>query len=206
MVSESVFSGSKSEALGERAMVATKHPLASAAALELLRGRGNVMDAAVAAAFAIGVVEPAASGLGGGGYLVYQIGDRGGAFGFPMRAPRAATPDMYRISGELAVGPFGWPGVADDANLEGASSVAVPGAVAGLVAAHRAFGRLPLDEVMAPAVELARSGVHAPVPRLGRVRAAARQIHPLPGAEPPVPAGRRAAGRRSDPGAGLHAR
>ena len=158
MVSESVFSGSKSEALGERAMVATKHPLASAAALELLRGGGNVMDAAVAAAFAIGVVEPAASGLGGGGYLVYQIGDRGGAFGFPMRAPRAATPDMYRLSGEPAVGPFGWPGVADDANLEGASSVAVPGAVAGLVAAHRAFGRLPLDEVMAPAVELARSG------------------------------------------------
>ncbi len=157
-MSESVFSWSKSEAHGERALAATKHPLATAAALELLRGGGNVMDAAVAAAFAVGVVEPGASGLGGGGYLAYQLGERGGVFGFPMRAPRAAAPDMFRLSGAHAAGDFGWPAVVDDANLEGGLAVAVPGAVAGLVAAHREFGRLPLDEVVAPAVELARSG------------------------------------------------
>ena len=158
MVSDSVFSSSKREALGERAMVATKHRLASAAALELLRGGGNVIDAAVAAAFAVGVVEPASSGIGGGGYLVYQMGQRGGVFGFPMRAPLAVTPDLYRLTGAPAVGAFGWPGVEDDANLEGARSIAVPGAVAGLTAAHRALGRLPLDDVIAPAVELARGG------------------------------------------------
>ena len=157
-MSESVFHGSKREAYGERAMVATKHRLASAAAMEMLRGRGNVIDAAVAAAFAVGVVEPASSGLGGGGYLVYQLGERGGVFGFPMRAPLAATPDLYRLTGAPAVGAFGWPGVEDDANLEGARSIAVPGAVAGLTAAHRALGRLPLEEVIAPAAELARSG------------------------------------------------
>ena len=157
-MSGSVFSSSKQEARGERAMVATKHRLASAAALRMLRGRGNVIDAAVAAAFAVGVVEPAASGLGGGGYLVYQLGERGGVFGFPMRAPVAASPDMYRLTGAPAVGDFGWPGVEEDANLEGARSVAVPGAVAGLTAAHRALGRLPLEEVIAPAVELARGG------------------------------------------------
>jgi len=157
-VSESVFASSKQEALGERGMVATKHRLASAAALEMLRGGGNVVDAAVAAAFAVGVVEPASSGIGGGGYLVYQVGERGGVFGFPMRAPLDVTPDMYRLTGAPAVGAFGWPGVEDDANLEGPRSVAVPGAVAGLTAAHRALGRLPLDEVVAPAVELARSG------------------------------------------------
>ena len=155
-MSESVFTSSKTEARGERAVVATKHRLASAAALEMLRGGGNVIDAAVAAAFAVGVVEPASSGIGGGGYLVYQVGERGGVFGFPMRAPLAVKPDMYRLTGAPAVGSFGWPGVEDDANLEGARSIATPGAVAGLTAAHRALGRLPLDEVIAPAVELAR--------------------------------------------------
>ena len=157
-MSESIFASSKQEAVGERGMVATKHRLASAAGLEMLRGGGNVIDAAVAAAFAVGVVEPASSGIGGGGYLVYQVGERGGVFGFPMRAPLEVTPDMYRLTGAPAVGAFGWPGVEDDANLEGPRSVAVPGAVAGLTAAHRALGRLPLDEVVAPAVELARSG------------------------------------------------
>ena len=158
MVSESVFAASKSEARGERAMVATKHRLASAAALRSLRAGGNVMDAAVAAAFAVGVVEPSSSGIGGGGYLVYQMGERGGVFAFPMRAPLAAAPDMYRLTGAPAVGSFGWPGVEDDANLEGPRSIATPGAVAGLTAAHAAFGRLPLDAVVAPAVELAQYG------------------------------------------------
>ena len=74
MVTESTFAASKSEARGERAMAATKHRLATAAALGSLRAGGNVMDAAVAAAFAVGVVEPSSSGIGGGGYLVYQIG------------------------------------------------------------------------------------------------------------------------------------
>ena len=157
-MSHSVFSSSKQEALGERGMVSTKHRLASAAALEMLRGGGNVIDAAVAAAFAVGVVEPASSGIGGGGYLVYQVGERGGVFGFPMRAPLDVTPDLYRLTGAPAVGAFGWPGVEDAANLEGPRSIAVPGAVAGLTAAHRALGHLPLDEVIAPAVELARGG------------------------------------------------
>ena len=124
----------------------------------MLRGGGNVVDAAVAAAFAVGVVEPSCSGIGGGGYLVYQVAERGGVFGFPMRAPLAVSPDMYRLTGAPAVGAFGWPGVEDDANLEGPRSVATPGAVAGLTTAHRELGRLPLDEVIAPAIELARGG------------------------------------------------
>ena len=148
----------KREAVAERAMVATKHELATAAALAQLRAGGNVIDAAVSAAFAVGVVEPASSGIGGGGYLVYQLDGKGGAFGFPMRAPAAATADMYRLTGEAAVGAFGWPGVVDDANLEGAASVAVPGAVAGLCAAHAAYGRLELGDVLEPAIELAAGG------------------------------------------------
>ena len=106
-MSRSVFSSGKQEARGERAVVATKHRLASTAALAMLRGGGNVVDAAVAAAFAVGVVEPSCSGIGGGGYLVYQVAERGGVFGFPMRAPLAVSPDMYRLTGAPAVGAFG---------------------------------------------------------------------------------------------------
>ena len=148
----------KTEAHAPRAMVATKHPMATRAGLDMLEAGGNAVDAAVAACFAVAVVEPASSGIGGGGYLVYQVGNQGGVVGFPMRAPSAATPSMYRLTGEEAVGSFGWPGVEGDENIEGPRSIGVPGAVAGLCEAHRRFGRLPLAEVVAPAVRAARDG------------------------------------------------
>jgi len=176
MVSENVFTSSKTEARGERAMVATKQRLASAAAIRLLRSGGNVMDAAVAAALAVGVVEPASSGIGGGGYLVYQMGERGGVFGFPMRAPLASVPDMFRLTGAPAVGSFGWPGVENNANLEGPRSIATPGAVAGLTAAHAEFGQLPLDAVVAPAVDLAQHGF---APEFHDLMAVAREMGKL---------------------------
>ena len=152
---------SKTEARASRGMVATKDVHATRAGLQMLEMGGNAVDAAVAACFAIGVVEPASSGIGGGGYLVYQVGEKGGVVGFPMKGPLAARPDMYKLSGEAAVGNFGWAGVVDDENLEGPRSIAVPGAVAGLCEAHKRLGRLPLREVVAPAVSLARDG-HSP--------------------------------------------
>ncbi len=148
----------KEEARADSAMVATKDLEATKAGVQMLASGGNAIDAAVAACFAIGVVEPASSGIGGGGYLVYQVGDKGGVIGFPMKAPLSATPDMYELTGEAATGSFGWPGVKNDDNIEGFRSIATPGAVAGLCEAHRRFGRLPLNEVIAPAVRLARQG------------------------------------------------
>ena len=148
----------KEEARARKGMVATKDRAATQAGVEVLEAGGNAVDAAVAACFAVGVVEPASSGIGGGGYLVYQVGDEGGVVGFPMRAPLRARPDMFALTGEPAVGVFGWAGVVDDANLEGYRSIATPGAVAGLCEAHRRLGRLPLADVMAPAVRLAREG------------------------------------------------
>jgi gamma-glutamyltranspeptidase/glutathione hydrolase len=151
----------KAEARAAKGMVATKDVHATMAGVSMLENGGNAVDAAVAACFAVGVVEPASSGIGGGGYLVYQVGDRGGVVGFPMKGPLATTPDMYELTGEAAVGNFGWAGVVNDENLEGYRSIAVPGAVAGLCEAHRRLGKLPLAEVLAPAVSLARDG-HAP--------------------------------------------
>ncbi len=151
----------KTEARAQRGMVATKDIHATQAGVQMLEMGGNAVDAAVAACFAIGVVEPMSSGIGGGGYLVFQVGDRGGVVGFPMKGPLAAKPDMYELSGEAAVGNFGWAGVVNDENLNGPRSIAVPGAVAGLCEAHRQLGKLPLKDVIAPAVSLARDG-HSP--------------------------------------------
>ena len=148
----------KEEALAQRGMVATKDRLATQAGLDMLEAGGNAVDAAVAACFAVGVVEPVSSGIGGGGYLVYQVGDEGGVIGFPMRGPLAARPEMYELTGEPAVGNFGWPGVVNDENLEGYRSIATPGAVAGLWEAHKRHGHLPWKDVVAPAVSLARDG------------------------------------------------
>ncbi len=152
---------SKTEARASRGMVATKDVHATRAGVQMLEMGGNAVDAAVAACFAIGVVEPASSGIGGGGYLVYQVGESGGVVGFPMKGPLAARPDMYKLSGEATVGNFGWAGVVDNENLDGPRSIAVPGAVAGLCEAHKRHGKLPLQEVVAPAVSLARDG-HSP--------------------------------------------
>ena len=148
----------KEEARAPSAMVATKDREATRAGLRMLAQGGNAVDAAVASCFAIGVIEPASSGIGGGGYLVYQVGDQGGVIGFPMKGPLAAKPDMYELTDEAATGSFGWPGVVNDENIEGFRSIATPGAVAGLCEAHRRFGKLPLSEVVAPAVSLARDG------------------------------------------------
>lgn len=148
----------KEEARADSAMVAAKDIESTRAGLAMLEAGGNAIDAAVAACLAVGVVEPASSGIGGGGYLVYQVGEQGGVIGFPMKGPLVAKPDMYELTGESATGSFGWPGVVDDANIEGFRSIATPGAVAGLCEAHRRFGKLPLTEVVAPAVRLARKG------------------------------------------------
>jgi len=148
----------KTEATASNGMVATKDPEATKAGLEMLKSGGNAVDAAVAACFAVGVVEPASSGIGGGGYLVYQMGQAGGVIGFPMRGPLSATPEMFQLTGAGAVGNFGWPAVTNNENIEGYRSIATPGAVAGLCEAHSRFGRLPLKDVLAPAVRLARDG------------------------------------------------
>ncbi|MDP6402986.1 MAG: gamma-glutamyltransferase [SAR202 cluster bacterium] len=148
----------KNEATARRGMVATKDKLATLAGVQMLEAGGNAVDAAVAACLAVGVVEPASSGIGGGGYLVYQVDGKGGVIGFPMRGPLAGRPDMFELSGERAAGNFFWPGVVNDENLEGYRSIATPGAVAGLCRAHERLGRLPLKDVVEPALSLARDG------------------------------------------------
>jgi gamma-glutamyltranspeptidase/glutathione hydrolase len=125
-------------------MVATAHPLASEAALEMLQQGGNAVDAAVAAAFAIGVVEPDGSGLGGGGGMVIYLGDQQESYyiNYYARASEKGSESGYRGSRDAAT----------------AKSICVPGTVAGLLMAHESFGSLPRKVVMAPAIRYARDG------------------------------------------------
>jgi gamma-glutamyltranspeptidase/glutathione hydrolase len=107
------------------------------------------VDAAVAVAFALAVVEPAAGNIGGGGFMLVRLADGKTTF-FDYRevAPGKATRDMYIKDGKLD----------GDASVTGYRAVAVPGTVAGLELALKTYGTKKLSEVMAPAIRLAENG------------------------------------------------
>jgi gamma-glutamyltranspeptidase / glutathione hydrolase len=134
---------------GERAMVVSGSPLASAVGRDLLQAGGNAVDAAVAVGFALAVVHPEAGNLGGGGFTMIRLAN-GEVYALDYRetAPGRATRTMY-------VGPDGNP---TDKSWTGHLAVGVPGSVAGLAEAHRRFGRLPWARVIEPAIRLARDG------------------------------------------------
>ena len=149
-------------ATGRGGMVAAKMPQAVDAGLAMLRKGGNAIDAAVATAFAVGVVEPPMNGIGGGGYLVAWLAKekKSVIIDFPMISAAAATPDMFPLapSGLGDAFLFGWPSTIDNANVIGHRAVAVPGTVAGLEMALQRYGTMSLAEVMEPAIELAENG------------------------------------------------
>ena len=132
-------------------MVATDEPLASEAGVEILKRGGNAVDAAVATAFALAVVEPAAGNIGGGGFMLVRLANGNTNF-FDYRevAPGKATRDMYITpDGKLD----------KEASVIGYRSVAVPGTVAGLALALKTDGTLKLADVMQPAIRLAEQGI-----------------------------------------------
>lgn len=150
----------KNQVESDEAIVATMHPLASQAGADVLRRGGNAVDAAVAAGFAIGVVEPFNSGLGGIAQMVIRDGSTGRAVVIDGTSilPRRVDPGRYPLAGSGTAGMYGWPAVEGDANNTGYLAPAVPGTPACLCEAHRRFGRLPLAEVIGPAIDAARAG------------------------------------------------
>lgn len=171
-----------------RAAIASAHPLATQAGFEILEQGGNAFDAAVAVSAALAVVEPAGSGLGGGGFWLLRRAADGKEVMLDgrERAPLSATRDMYLDATGQPVA---------DRSMNGPLAAGIPGMPAGLVHLAEHYGRLPLSTTLAPAIRYAESGfpvgerhvrLLAPRAEVLRRYPAAAAIY-LPGGQVPVP-------------------
>ncbi len=157
----------------ERHLIVAGHPLAAEAGRRMLRAGGTAVDAAIAAAMVLTLVEPQASGLGGGGFLMHFAAKTGAVDAYDGRetAPKSAHPYMF-LDGA------GKPRSIDDAGV-GGLPVGVPGLLRMLEIAHKEHGRLKWRELFQPAIALARDGF--PISeRLARQIADARELKNSP--------------------------
>ena len=151
------------EISAESGMVVAQHVDAATIGVEVLQRGGNAVDAAIATAFATGVLLPLWNGVGGGGVMTVHLdGGDGGTVDFGMQASGSAHADMYALEDNQDVQGhsrrFSWSKVKNNANVEGYTSIAIPGTMAGLSTALEKWGTIDLDQAVAPAVKLAREG------------------------------------------------
>jgi gamma-glutamyltranspeptidase/glutathione hydrolase len=159
-----------------RHMIVAPHPMAAEAGREILREGGSALDAAIAAAVMLTLVEPQASGIGGGGLmLTYAPATRAiQAWDGRETAPAAATPALF-------LRPDGQP-MSFAAAMEGGRSVGVPGLLRMLEAAHREHGRLPWARLMAPTIAAAEAGFPVPQRMAAAIAANAESLRRNAGA------------------------
>ncbi|NLF77415.1 MAG: gamma-glutamyltransferase family protein [Chloroflexi bacterium] len=134
----------------EHGVVATSHPVAAEVGRDVLREGGSAVDAAIATAAALTVVEPTSNGLGGDAFALVWDGGRLHGYNGSGRAPAALGSDAVRSRGHGTVPLHGWP------------SVTVPGQVRAWADLHEQFGRMPWSRLFDPAAALAREGVAVP--------------------------------------------
>ncbi len=166
------------------AVVSDNH-YATEAGAKILKMGGNAVDAAVAVGFTLAVTYPSAGNIGGGGFMVIWDGKKAYFLDYRETAPTGARRDMYIKQGKFQ----------PELSTVGALAAGVPGTVAGLLEAHRRFGKLPLDKVMAPAIELAQNGFRLTVFQAERFKRKSRLLSRfpetrkifLPGGKPPQP-------------------
>lgn len=138
------------ELIGREFMIATDHPLASQAGVEVWKQGGNVVDVFSAASFAISVLRPQSTGLFGGGFAIVYLPKKGKwAYDFRERSPKKGTATYF-------LNPDGTPNTGKI--LKGAFSVGVPGNVQGILKIQKQHGKLNLADVMAPAMRYAKNG------------------------------------------------
>lgn len=140
-----------------QAMVAAANPMAVEAGLDVLRRGGSAVDAAIAVQLVLGVVEPQASGIGGGGFLLHYDGASGAIAVYDGRetAPAGASPTMFLGANGKPIGML--------AAVVSGISVGVPGAIAMLELAHKEHGKLPWAALFQPAIDKARDGFPTPL-------------------------------------------
>jgi gamma-glutamyltranspeptidase/glutathione hydrolase len=138
----------RSEVIAQNGMAATSQPLATQVALDILKKGGNAIDAAIAANAVIGVVEPTGSGIGGDLFAIIWSADKGKLYGLNAsgRSPRRLKLDYFRNNHIESIPSYG------------PLPVSVPGCVDGWFEMHDMFGRLPIKELLQPAINYARNG------------------------------------------------
>lgn len=162
-----------------RNVVATSQPLAAQAGLQMLRSGGNAVDAAIATAAAMTIVEPCSNGLGSDAFAILWDGQQLHGLNASGTAPAAWTREYFLRKHGEAFPMRGW------------DSVTVPGAVAGWVALSERFGRLPFADLLAPAIELAQRGYGVGVVTADKWARAVPLLHDQPGfADTFMPRGR----------------
>ena len=156
----STMTVTKRTPLAARGMVVAEHPLGAEVGAGILQRGGNAVDAAVATAFAMPVVEPFMSTLAGGGTMLVHMTrrDETVCVDFNVEAPAAAHETSYELAEGVSAAIFPWRRVVDDANVFGPRSVAIPGSVAGLTLALTRWGTMELRDVLQPAIKLAEEG------------------------------------------------
>ena len=167
----------KREVIASEAVVASNHPLASAAGIEVLCSGGNAVDAAVATLFALSVVEPMMVSPFGAGFFLIRDGRSGEVIFIDNYAtvPTAATPDMYEpVAGSLDYETVG------EANSVGYRAIATPGALKGWAHAVERYGRLPLAALVEPAIRSAATGFAASAYLVNLIRDSAEAIARFP--------------------------
>ncbi len=183
----------------EDGIVAAQHRRAAETGAAILRQGGNAFDAAIATSFALGVLEPWMSGIGGGGAMVlYRAAEgRCSVIDFGMRAPASLDLADYPLSGEgVSSDLFPWARVQADRNVHGPLSVAVPGVVDGMRLLHERGATMRWAELLAPAIELARQGLLIDWFAVESIASAAADLRRYPASRdaylvdglPPVPA------------------
>jgi gamma-glutamyltranspeptidase/glutathione hydrolase len=162
-------------------LVAAEHPIGARVGARVLERGGNAVDAAVATAFAMTVVEPFMSTIAGSGTMLVHDAKKGEtvALDFNGCAPMRAHASMFRLTTGISRGLFAWPNVEGAANERGWLAPAVPGSVAGLSQALERYGTIELSDAIQPAIELARGGFIAD---WYQALSTARQLEELAGA------------------------
>ncbi|SVD79119.1 uncharacterized protein METZ01_LOCUS431973, partial [marine metagenome] len=159
-------------ARGQKGMVSTSHPLASETGIEILKQGGNAVDAAVAIAFVLGVVEQYSSGIGGGSLILIRLADTGEVLSVDARetAPRKSKRDMYLRDGKAI------PGLSRTGVLAGG----VPGTVAGLALILKKYGTMSLTETMEPSIRYAEDGFKLTQRHVNAIKSSRKKLEKFP--------------------------
>lgn len=150
LVSSQLYAASNPAVEAKNGMVVTSQHLASQVGVDILKMGGNAVDAAVAVGYAQAVVNPCCGNIGGGGFMTLHLADGTDTFiNFRETAPAAASANMYLDADGK---------VKKDASLYGYLAAGVPGTVLGMETAREKYGKLSREQVMEPAIKLAREG------------------------------------------------